>query len=174
MTFKDTSSIECNNGKTIVLAHLYTVKHLHTWYMQHFNASFDNVRHQKNYDEFLQILHANHGIDFELFYERHVEPHSKSNKLRQLLQEVWQTTLTYHDFFVGLTNKYDCVVLSSWLYQFISSHLEFTIGHVYMKIDFDTNIVPIHVRVKKTKPAFGVSQQMKGGGLQLVFKWDDV
>lgn len=128
--FDDMSHIECIDEKKIQplnLAYLYIAYHGMTWYEARFNAEMiDKVRYTNYRKQLTFLTDPAMKPSFRDFWQI-VFAAFDSLETVIYLEELYNTTKTYREFFEAIPESRRCEILSPWLKYFMQHY----IGDVY-------------------------------------------
>ncbi len=142
--FDDMSSIDCiekniteplprKSKKPLKLSMLSIAYNSETWYEKHFNATMRNKTKYMQYREKIKFLEDKNAKEP---YERFLEIAQPPIEQLSLLEKYYKTATTYRQFFKNIPFEERCMILLSWLENFIMYY----VGDVYSDLGWEINI----------------------------------
>jgi hypothetical protein len=135
--FEDMSNIDCVEKdldttiprppkKPLNLAYFSIAYYSETWYERNFNAKMnDKVKYAKYRDRLEFLTNPNKKLPFIKFLEI-AQP---SNNNIKYLEQKYNTTKAYRDFFESIPKSKRCTILYSWLSSFMEYYLKDVYSH---------------------------------------------
>jgi hypothetical protein len=129
----DDSKIKCRGNVEIPLNTLYIAKYGKTWYMEKFNAVFDDKNFKTKLEKVNYILDNTEMISFEKFYKKYIHKFlyrfevERDNikvdyrNLETLLKDAYIRSNHYREFIKIVDEENDCSIFFVWLNKFVTN-----------------------------------------------------